>query len=191
MRGKSLKEKIRRILKDRHGTSFPLVIAVTLALILLFCCLSEYFRLQIIAAGVKEALEDAIVTTVNDNYAGVYHGAREGYSGGYQPSGDTAWEPDIIEGDIYTYLDSTLGMEMEGDRHVKYADEAGTALEFAVDGLQVTIRNAPLAPSDPRSVQRFEADAVIHLEVPVRFGGRRLPSMHITLKVQAGYIEVF
>lgn len=191
MRGKSLKEKIRRILKDRRGTSFPLVIAVTLALILLFCCLNEYFRLQIIAAGVKEALEDAIVTTVNDNYAGVYHGAREGYSGGYQPSGDTAWETDVIEGDIYTYLDSTLGMEMEGDRHVKYADEAGTSLEFAVDGLQVTVRNAPLAPSDPRSVQRFEADAAIHLEVPVRFGGRRLPSMHLNLKVQAGYIEVF
>lgn len=29
-------EKIKRILKDRKGTSFPLVIAVTLALILLF-----------------------------------------------------------------------------------------------------------------------------------------------------------
>lgn len=184
-------QKIRRILTDRRGASFPLVIAVTLALILLFCCLSEYFRLQIIAAGVKEAVEDAIVTTVNDNYAGVYHGAREGYSGGYQPSGDTAWEPDVIEGDIYTYLDSTLGMEMEGERHVKYADEVGTAEEFAVDGLQVTIRNAPLAPSTPQSVQRFEADAVVHLEVPVHFGGRQLSSMHITLKVQAGYIEVF
>ncbi|MFR6350318.1 MAG: hypothetical protein ACLUN9_27030, partial [Enterocloster aldenensis] len=69
-------EKIKRILKDRKGTSFPLVIAVTLALILLFCCLSEYFRLQIIAAGVREAVQDAVITVVNDNYAGVYHGVR-------------------------------------------------------------------------------------------------------------------
>lgn len=184
-------EKIKRILKDRKGTSFPLVIAVTLALILLFCCLSEYFRLQIIAAGVRDAVQDAVITVVNDNYAGVYHGVREGYAGGYQASGETGWEADVIEGDIYTYLDSTLGMEMEGARHVKYAGEEGTALEFAVDGLRVTLRNAPLAPSDPGNSQRFEADAMIRLEVPVRYGGRMLPSMFITLKVRAGYTEVF
>ena len=64
-------------------------------------------------------------------------------------------------------------------------------MEFAIDSLSVTIRNAPLAPSDPRNAQRFEADAVIRLEVPVRFGGKLFPSMHITMKVQAGYIEVF
>lgn len=184
-------KKIKKILADRQGTSFPLVIAVVLALLLLFCCISEYFRLQIIAAGVREALQDGVVTVVNDNYAGVYHGIREGYAGGYQALGENGWEPDVIEGDIYTYLDSTLGMEMEGDRHVKYAGEAGTALEFALDGLRVTLRNAPLAPSDPRNSQRFEADAVIRLEVPVRFGGRLLPSLHLNLKVQAGYTEVF
>ena len=61
---------------------------------------------------------------------------------------------------------------------------------FAIDSLQVTLRNAPLAPSDPAHAQRFEADAIVRLEVPVRFGGRILPSMWITLKVQAGYTEV-
>lgn len=184
-------EKIRQMIKDRRGVSFPLVIGVTLALILILCGLSEYFRLQIIAAGVKEAVEDAIISTVNDNYAGVYHGVREGYSGGYLPDGDTGWETAVSESDIYTYLDSAIGTESSGGRHVKYAGDSGRAMEFAVDRLSVTIRNAPLAPSDPRNAQRFEADAIIRLEVPVRFGGRLLPSMHITLKVQAGYIEVF
>ena len=60
-----------------------------------------------------------------------------------------------------------------------------------MDSLSVTIRNAPLAPSDPQNAQRFEADAVLRLEVPVRFGAKLLPSMFINLKVQAGYIEVF
>ncbi len=64
-------------------------------------------------------------------------------------------------------------------------------MEFAIDSLSVTVRNAPLAPSDPQNAARFEADAVIRLEVPVRFAGMLLPSMHITVKVQAGYIEVF
>lgn len=53
------------------------------------------------------------------------------------------------------------------------------------------MRNAPMAPSDPENAQRFEADALVRLEVPVRFGGRILPSMNITMKVQAGYVEVF
>lgn len=74
---------------------------------------------------------------------------------------------------------------------MKYAGDDDNALEFAITRLTVTVRNAPLAPSDPENAQRFEADALIRLEVPVRFGGRLLPSMHITLKVQAGYIQVF
>lgn len=184
-------EKLKRILKDQSGVSFPLIIAVTLALIIILCGVSEYFRLNIIAAGVKEATEDAIISAVNDNYANVYHGVREGYSGGYMPDGEESWEAAISEGDIYTYLDGTLGTQIRGGRHVKYAGDGGTALEFAITGLTVTVRNAPLAPSDPENAQRFEADALIRLEVPVRFGGRLLPSMHITLKVQAGYIQVF
>ena len=184
-------KKIWRIFKDKSGASFPLAIAATLGLLIIFCGISEYFRLYLIAAGVRDATEDAIISAVNDNYANVYHGVREGYSGGYMPDGAENWEAAISEGDIYTYLDGTLGTQIRGGRHVKYAGDDGNALEFAITGLTVTVRNAPLAPSDPENAQRFEADALIRLEVPVRFGGRLLPSMHITLKVQAGYIQVF
>jgi len=182
--------RIQKIFREKRASSFPMTIGIVLALILLLCGISEYFRLQVIAAGVREAVEDAMISTVNDNYAGVYHGAREGYSGSYVPFGEGNWEEELSEGDIYAVLDDTLGTRLSGGRHVKYAD-GGTAMEFAIDSLQVTLRNAPLAPSDPANAQRFEADAVVRLEVPVRFGGRLLPSMWITLKVQAGYTEMF
>ena len=91
-------------------------------------------------------------------------------------------------GDIYGYMDDVLGMEAVGGSHVKYT---GDALEYRLSGLDVTIRNAPLAPSSPKNAQRFEADAVIWLEVPVYFGGKELAPMKIKLKVQAGYTEVF
>ena len=48
-----------------------MTIGIVLSLIILMCVISEYFRLQIIAAGVREAVEDAVISTVNDNYAGV------------------------------------------------------------------------------------------------------------------------
>lgn len=184
-------KKIKRILKDTSGASFPMTIAIVLTLIIFLCGISEYFRLQVIASGVREAVEDAIISTVNDNYAGVYHGVREGYSGGYMPNGTEDWEETLNEGDIYAYLDDTIGTRSQGGRHVKYAREGDREMEFAIDRLDVTIRNAPLAPSDPSNAQRFEADATVRLEVPVRFGGKLLPSMVIMLKVQAGYIEVF
>ena len=184
-------KKLRIILKDKRGVSFPLVIGVTLSLLLIFCGVSEYFRLQIIAAGVRDAVEDAIISTVNDNYAGVYHGVREGYSGGYMPYGEGEWEETLDEGDIYARIDEVLGTRKSGGRHVKFAGDSGNVVEFALTDLNVTLRNAPLAPSDPGNAQRFEAEAVIRLEVPVRFGRKLLPSMHITLRVQAGYIEVF
>ena len=53
-----------------------MTIGIVLSLIILMCGISEYFRLQIIAAGVREAVEDAVISTVNDTYAGVYHGVR-------------------------------------------------------------------------------------------------------------------
>ena len=180
-------KRIRKILMDTGGASFHLTIAIVLTLIL--CGISEYFRLQVIASGVREAVEDAIISTVNDNYAGVYHGVREGYSGGYMPDDAEDWEETLNTGDIYAYLDDAIGTQSQGGRRVKYIGDE--EMEFAIDRLDVTIRNAPLAPSDPKNAQRFEADAVVRLEVPVRFGGKLLPSMVITLKVQAGYIEVF
>ena len=77
--------RLREILRDRKGNGFPLAIAITLALVIIFCGISEYIRLLIIAQGVRDAVQTAVISTVNDNYDDVYHGVREGYSGGYQP----------------------------------------------------------------------------------------------------------
>ena len=117
----------------------------------------------------------------------MYHGVREGYSGGYLPN-DSSFSYSVDTGDVYGHMDSTLGTTVESGKHMKYS---GDVLEYKLSGLEVTVRNAPLAPSSPRNAQRFEADAVILLEVPVQFGGKQLPPMKIKLKVQAGYTEVF
>ncbi|MDF3004954.1 MAG: hypothetical protein K0S22_1426 [Oscillospiraceae bacterium] len=93
-------EKIKRILKDKSGSGFPLIIAVTLSLMIVFTGISEYFRLTIVAQGVRDAVQTAVISTVNDNYDDVYHGVREGYSGAYQPIAED-FEESIDYGDIY------------------------------------------------------------------------------------------
>ncbi|HKM33968.1 MAG TPA: hypothetical protein VJY54_04400, partial [Lachnospiraceae bacterium] len=78
-------KKVLKTLRNNKGNGFPLAVAITLCLILIFTGISEYFRLMIIAKGVRDAMQSAVISTVNDNYNDVYHGVREGYSGGYQP----------------------------------------------------------------------------------------------------------
>lgn len=179
--------KIYGIIRNKEGASFPLTVAITLALVMLLCCITEYMRLNIIAQGVRDAVQTAIISTVNDNYSDVYHGVREGYAAGYQPVGGS-WEASVSYGDIYAHLDRALGLQRSGGYHVKYA---GEAVEFRLYDLSVNVRNAPLAPYDPAGTQRFIADATIRLEVPVSFAGKILPPMRITLKVQARYMSVF
>lgn len=108
--------RLRQILKDRRGVAFPLIIAIVLVLVMLMCCISEYFRLLIVAQGVRDAVQEAVISTVNDNYDDVYHGVREGYSGAYQPlAGD--FEESLDYGDIYGRLDDILGLTYRGGYH--------------------------------------------------------------------------
>ena len=76
------------LLTDSRGEGYPLVIAVTLALLLLFCVIGEYFRLSIIVQGVRDAASQAVISVMNDNYDDVYPAAREGYAAGWQPGAD-------------------------------------------------------------------------------------------------------
>lgn len=180
-------KKIRKILISNKGSGFPLAVAITLCLVMIFTGVSEYFRLMIVAQGVRDALQDAVISTVNDNYDDVYHGVREGYSGGYQPM-DSDFEESVDYGDIYDRLDSILGLEQSGEEHVKITSEGKQ--EFRIRDLEVEIRNAPLASGDIAG-QRFEIDSYILLEVPVSFGGKLLPSMQIKVKNSAGYTPKF
>ena len=180
--------KVKRILKDRRGgTTFPLIIAITLALIIIFAGISEYLRLLIIAKGVRDAVQSSVIATVTENYDNVYQGAREGYSGAYQPMAGGFYES-LDYGDIYTRLGNVLGLTRSGGYYEKQYSDGGN--EFRVWGLSVVIKNAPYARSDSAS-ERFEADCAIQLEVPVSFGGKLLPPMRITVKTKAGYTPKF
>lgn len=179
--------KIKCILTDNRASSFPFIIAITLSLVIIFCGISEYFRLMIVAQGVRDAVQTAVITVVNDNYDDVYHGVREGYSGAYQPIAED-FEESLDYGDIYDRLDGILGLSCSSGYHEKRTSDS--KLEFRVWALSVDIRNAPFAGGDQSSA-RFEADSTIMLEMPVSFGGKLLPPMRIKVKTSAGYTPRF
>ena len=87
---------MRKLLfRSRSGEGYPMVIAVTLCLLMLFMVIAEYFRVNIIVQGVRDAVQQAVIATVNENYDDVYHsvrrampqaGSRRGTASGSSPS---------------------------------------------------------------------------------------------------------
>lgn len=78
-------QRVRKLLGGQEGSMAPLAVAAAIAMLIIILGVSEYMRLVITAAGVKDALESAAIAVVNDNYNEVYHGVREGYAAGYEP----------------------------------------------------------------------------------------------------------
>lgn len=178
--------EMRKLLfRSRSGEGYPMVIAVTLCLLMLFMVIAEYFRVNIIVQGVRDAVQQAVIATVNENYDDVYHSVREGYAAGWFPEGDGEWFESIDAGDIYGNLSYILGLTTDGEGYMKYA---GNELEYTLSDLSVHISNNAIASG--RS-EGYLATATLHLEVPTRFAGRVLPPVSLNLQVQAKYIPKF
>lgn len=177
-------KKLPGLWKDKSGSMFPLAVAVTIGMLLIILGVSEYMRLVITAAGIKDAMESAVISTVNDNYAEVYHGVREGYAAGYEPDGE-GFVAVVDYGDIYGRLCFLLGLEEDGNGYVRINN--GGEREYRLSGLRVDIPNTALA--SPGGT--YYADARITMEVPVRFAGKIVSNLSINLKVRAAYKEKF
>jgi len=172
------------ILKSASGDGFPLTVAVTLSLLLLFSAASEYFRVFLIAQGIRDAVQQAVIETETENYDEVYHAAREGYAAGYEPESG-GWAEHLDTGDVYANLSKTLGLVEENGIRVKYS---GGEKEFTISNLNVKIQNDALASG---RVSGFCADASVNVEIPSAFAGRSLPPVRMKIRTQAKYVPKF
>ncbi|MCM1168126.1 MAG: hypothetical protein NC401_19245, partial [Ruminococcus sp.] len=180
-------QKIKALLRSRKAYSAaPLAVVIALAGMMFFVTLWQIIRLITISAGVKDAVQSAVIATSVANYANVYAGVREGYSGGYRYSGNS-WKTAISEGDVYGRLDKLLGLHSSGGKHTK-SNSDGT--EFAIYGLSVDVDNAQFAPTSG-GIKQFSATSYITVEVPLSFCGEVLPPMKIRLCVKSKYTPKF
>ncbi len=179
--------KLRQILKDQRGVAFPLIIAIVLVLVMLMCCISEYFRLLIVAQGVRDAVQEAVISTVNDNYDDVYHGVREGY-----PAPISRWRGDFEEsldyGDIYGRLDDILGLTYRSGYPPSTRRTAPQSFVSGASMWRSATRRLLLATAP---VTVLWQTAKSNWRSRYRFGGELLPPMRMTVKVSAGYTPRF
>lgn len=181
-------KRLARMLHCKKGNSYPLAIAIALGIIIILFAGFEYMRLMLIAQGVRDGVQSAIISVSTENYSDVYAALREGYSGGFVNEG-SGFREQVRTGDIYAKLSQLLGLKRDGSSYVKYID--GDVVEYRVSNLSVRVINTPFAPSDRNAVQQFRAEATIHLEVPLSFGWSNLPPMRMTLRTVAGWTPKF
>ena len=174
-------------LKEKKGSILPLTLAITLSLFIIMAGVSEYMRLKLIAKGVRDAIQSAVISVSVENFENVYSSTREGYSAGYKYDANKEdWEEEIHLGDVYDKLDELLGLDVEGIYHIK---KTGPEYEYKLSNLKVEIINSPLKSNNPD--ERFTAESLINLEVPLSFGWNHLPPMKIRLKVKSEYMAKF
>ena len=179
--------RIRRLLRSKKGfSSSPWAVVIALAGMMFFVTLWQTIRLITISAGVKDALQSAVISTSVDNYSNVYDGIREGYSGGYRFAGNS-WKTAISTGDIYGRLDELLGLKNTGGKHAKIFSNG---VEYSVYGLSVNVDNAQFAPNS-NEIQHFSATSFLTLEVPLSFCGNLLPPMKVDLCVKSKFTPKF
>ena len=74
--------KVVKILRSKKGFSAPWTVVIAISALMFFVVAWQFLRLMTIAAGVKDAVQSAVISTSVANYGNVYDGIREGYSGG-------------------------------------------------------------------------------------------------------------
>ena len=155
-------KKIQEVLKNKSGQGVPMILAVVLCCLILACVTFEYMRLMIVAQGVRDSVQSAIVDVATENWDEAYAGLREGYSGGYQLAG-SSWSQNVTSGNVYARLQDVLGIEYEGGQYVKYS---GENLEYRLYDLHLDVENAPLAPSVPDGITQLNVTGTITVDVP-------------------------
>ena len=179
--------KTIKLLRSKKGfSSAPLAVVIALARMMFFVVLWQLVRLITISAGVKDAVQSAVIATSVGNYSNVYDGVREGYSGDYRYSG-SSWQTAVSTGDVYGRLDTLLGLQSSGGKHVKTNSDG---VEYSVCGLSVNVDNAQFAPTSG-NISQFSATSYITLEVPLSFCGDILPPMKVQLTVKSKYTPKF
>lgn len=169
-------------LKSKDGNAAIMACVIVIGLLLLFTVVVEYLRLQIIAKGVRDAIQSAVISVAVENYDEVYNGLREGYSGGYELDSNDNWKSTVDNGAVLSNLGNVLGL-INGEKY------SGLQLEYTISNIDINILNTPLAPIE--NSKKFESEVWLTLEVPLSFGWDKLPQLEIRMKVNAGYTPKF
>nr|WP_312985719.1 hypothetical protein [Clostridioides sp.] len=164
-------------------------LALILVLLIIFCLIAEFVRLNLITKGVRDAVKTATTAVMTQNYDETYPCLREGYGAGYKLNEKSnEWEEKIDKGNIEEQLINLLGVKKEGDYLVK---KNGSRTEYKISNIKQEIINRDITPKDVNKAEKFKIEVSSKLEVPIAFGFEGVKPLNVNLKVTSGYSPIF
>ncbi len=119
---------------------------------MLFCAIAEFSRLWIIAQGVKEAAQQAVISTVNDQTTTMCTTPSVGIRRGLViRTGTGRWDESIDTGDVYGQLSET-GLENTAGGYQKISDGE---VEYTISDLSVVLENNSLGSGQSGDIPRW------------------------------------
>ncbi len=65
---------VKKLTSSKRAFSAPWAVIIALIGIMFFTAASQYIRLMIIASGVRDAVQSAVIATATENYGNLYNG---------------------------------------------------------------------------------------------------------------------
>ena len=185
--------KKRNIIKDKSGAGnelYTVIFFLVFFIIALFVI--EYARALIIAKGIRDAAQTAVITAATDNWDNTFKARREGYSGAWHKRWNqdeaAAFTERIGRHDIASIMNGIIGSSDAGGFNQK-RDSDGR-IEFRYRVTDVIWRHQGLRPGDPLSMN-FEATVYIHIQIPWGFNWDDRTPIDMNIRVKAVYMPKF
>ncbi len=180
-----MRERRKSKFRKRSGMSAIEWLLVSAGLMILVSLVVSYLRTMIIVRKADHDLQKIIITQSVENYDNTFATNREGYTSGFQF--DDATES-FLEQELTDTVGeklTELGLMEEGGTFRKYATSVtGEELVYGVTNISLDFDSIIQGES------KFEAEYVITLEVPFKWGGQeRL--IHPTLTKKAIWLQKF
>lgn len=161
--------RIKYGLRSKRALSFPLVLSVMLAAVLIAAILYEFASSIYLTNGVKHSLERAALAVATDNVYNSYEGFREGGSAAEVYSLGI-WEVQIDLKDVRRHLVEELGLQQSADGDLTKIDDNGLVL-YSISNIDIQHHSETSMDPDNPIIYIINADVLIpfqlfHFTVP-------------------------
>ncbi|MCL2050855.1 MAG: hypothetical protein FWG91_03850 [Lachnospiraceae bacterium] len=185
--------KKRSLFKDTGGAGNELYAVIfMLAFFIIALFAAEYARALIIARGIRNAAQAAVITAATDNWDNTFKGRREGYSGAWHKSFSqneaAAFTERISRHDIASAMDEIIGSSSAGGFSQKNKSDGRAEFRYRVT--DVVWRHQELGPSDPLGIN-FEATVTINVQVAWGLNWDDQPPINLNIRAKAIYMPKF
>jgi len=171
-------EKLIKRLRQRDGMSYPFIVCLTLALLIMALGLFEVIRVNIICANVRNKFQEVIISETTDNYGNMYQPVRDGYASSYRYGGG-GW----------THCSLTSSNRIRDSLNDYF--NSGEHGQASVESVDFSVQTTELAPTDAQSAVKYNVKGELVILIPYRFLWAELPPIRMTVKVRSSWRALF